>query len=190
MFDLSLTLFEGEGGLHGRLDFDRDLFDRSTVARWARGFEGLLAAAVADPARPVGRLPLLPAAAAHQVAYEWNDTELGAAPAEGFLARFDRLAAAQPEAVAVSQQGHHLTYGALALASRRVAAGLAALGVGPEARVGVCVERRPELPGAPHRHLARRRRLRAARRRLPREPPRAHARGQPRRGGGDRAHHP
>ena len=59
---------------------------------------------------------------------------------------------------------------------------LRALGVGPDVLVGICLERSLEHAGRPARHAEGRRRLRAARPRLPGRAARLHARG--RRGAG------
>ncbi len=54
-------------------------------------------------------------------------------------------AARAPEATAVSSQKSRLTYRELCERAGRLASHLQALGVGPEARVGLCLERSPEL---------------------------------------------
>jgi amino acid adenylation domain-containing protein/non-ribosomal peptide synthase protein (TIGR01720 family) len=68
-FDLTLTLFEQEGGLTGDIEWATDLFDAGTVERLAEGLRTLLAAAVQWPGRRIGALPLLlPVTAVHQTA--------------------------------------------------------------------------------------------------------------------------
>ncbi len=79
---------------------------------------------------------------------DWNDTArpwpAGALLHELFAAQ----AARTPEAVAVSQGGRTLTYRELDERSNRLARRLRRLGVGPEVRVGLCVERTPEMVAA------------------------------------------
>ncbi len=55
-FDLSWTAMEEEGALAVVLEYDRDLYEAATAHRLAATFEGLLRAAVADPARPIQAL--------------------------------------------------------------------------------------------------------------------------------------
>ncbi|PYS93247.1 MAG: hypothetical protein DMF50_13740, partial [Acidobacteria bacterium] len=50
-----------------------------------------------------------------------------------------------PEAVALTCEGLSLTYGELSARAGRVARLLRARGVGPESRVGVCLDRSPEM---------------------------------------------
>lgn len=59
--------------------------------------------------------------------------------------RFDRIAARHPAAPAVACGGHAHAYADVAAASRRVAAHLRRLGVGPGDAVGVCLERSAEF---------------------------------------------
>jgi non-ribosomal peptide synthetase component F len=58
-FDLTLSFGDGWGGLGGALEYDSDLFDRTTVERWAGYLRTLFAGAVADPGRPLSELSLL-----------------------------------------------------------------------------------------------------------------------------------
>ncbi len=56
-FDLTLSFAEtANGGLTGAFEYDADLFDRATVERWAGHLSAFLAAAAADPGRPLPEL--------------------------------------------------------------------------------------------------------------------------------------
>ena len=144
-FDLTLYMEDRGGRLSGRLEINRDLFDPATASRWLGHFRTLLAAAATAPERRLSELPLLAAEERHQLLVEANDT-LRQAPGEPFVHRlFERQAAARPDAPAVSQEGRRLTYGELDRRANQLARRLRALGVGPEVRVAVAVERSPEL---------------------------------------------
>ncbi|HSL81550.1 MAG TPA: amino acid adenylation domain-containing protein, partial [Thermoanaerobaculia bacterium] len=144
-FDLALSWVPEAGGLAGTWKYNRELFDEATVARVATHLRRLLEDALAHPERPLSRLSLLSAAERWQAVAEWNDT----AAAYGGPATLPERLAAQarrsPEAVAVVAEGGVLTYGELARRTARLAARLSAEGVGPEARVGVLMERSAEL---------------------------------------------
>ncbi|HVR09838.1 MAG TPA: amino acid adenylation domain-containing protein, partial [Thermoanaerobaculia bacterium] len=58
---------------------------------------------------------------------------------------FERQAALRPDAAAVAGQGVVLSYGELEARANRLARTLRRLGVGPEVRVGLCVDRSPEM---------------------------------------------
>ncbi|HXO41006.1 MAG TPA: amino acid adenylation domain-containing protein, partial [Thermoanaerobaculia bacterium] len=163
-FDLTLDAAETPRGLALSFEFRRDLFDAATVKRLAGHYLALLAALPGDPGRRLEELPVLGAAEMQQLRLEWNDTARrwgGSRSPAGHQAgrrraeispvaeKIDELfewqAARRPEALAVRGQGVTLTYGELELRSNRLARALRRWGVGAETRVGLCVERSPEM---------------------------------------------
>jgi amino acid adenylation domain-containing protein len=144
-FDLTLNMVERPDGLAGSLEHNTDLFDRSTIDRMLGHFRSLLEQVVADPARSVVDLALLSPAEHHQLVVEWSDS-LAPCP-EGVRVHelIQQQVMRKPEGVAVSFQGRQLTYRELDLQAERLAARLAAAGVGPDARVAVCLDRTLEM---------------------------------------------
>jgi amino acid adenylation domain-containing protein len=144
-FDLTLSLAESPQGFSGQLDFPVELFETDTVERLVHHFGVLLAAAVAEPERPITALPLMDDAERRRVLEEWNDTA-APAPEDALLhARFARQAARTANAVAVEGPGGTLTYADLDARSSRLAHHLRSRGAGPERTVGVMLDRSPEL---------------------------------------------
>ncbi len=149
-FELSLLVEAPEEGSSGagialELEYAADLFDATTAARLLSHLSTLLAGAAAAPETRLSRLPLLSAAERQQAAAEWNDTAeaLGGGPWVHELVAAQ--AAERPSAPAVASGERCLTYGDLHRRARRLARRLVALGVGPDVRVAVCLERSPEL---------------------------------------------
>ncbi len=143
--DLSLELWEEGGGVAGEILFATALFDRETVERYAGYLRRVLAGMAADETRPVDRLPLLSDAERRLVTEEWNRTE-ASYPADSFIhERFEAQAERTPDAVAVVYEDRRLTYGELNARANRLAHHLREIGVGPDVRVGICIEREPEL---------------------------------------------
>jgi amino acid adenylation domain-containing protein len=143
--DLSLVMEPRGDALHGRLLYARDLFDAATAERIAEHFGVLLEAAAADPEQPVAALPLLDEAARREVLEEWNRTDEPVPAHAGVHELFQAQAGRAPDAVALVSGGESLTYGALNRRANRLARHLRSRGVGPETRVGVCVERGVEM---------------------------------------------
>ena len=143
-FDLELHLVEDDGGVEGRFVYRAELYAPGTVERMAGHLARLLEAAADAPGTPVSRLPLLTAAEHARIVEEWNRPG-HAHPAECIHHRFQARAARTPDAVAVVHGDASLTYGALNARANRLAHRLARLGVGPEVRVGICLERGVEL---------------------------------------------
>ncbi|HEX9732039.1 MAG TPA: amino acid adenylation domain-containing protein [Thermoanaerobaculia bacterium] len=170
--DLTLTLREGEGGLAGALTYSAELFDRRTVDRFLGHFRSLLAAVAATGDRRLSELPLSsPAEEA-----ELRCLARGPAattPPRSLHSVFEEHAARHGAAPALYFEGQRLDYAELNAWANRVAHRLRKVGVAPERRVGLLVDRRPEMivamlavlkaggayvpldPGAPPRRLER-----------------------------------
>ncbi|HEY0022719.1 MAG TPA: amino acid adenylation domain-containing protein [Longimicrobium sp.] len=143
--DLSLDLWEEGRGIAGHVVFATALFDRATVERYTGYLRRVLAGMAADETRPVDRLPLLADEERRLVVEGWNRTATPY-PAEWYIhEQFEAQAARTPDAVAVVHEDRELTYGELNARANRLAHHLRSLGVGPDVRVGICVEREPEL---------------------------------------------
>ncbi|MFC4047491.1 amino acid adenylation domain-containing protein [Dactylosporangium siamense] len=100
----------------------------------------LLAGAVADPALPVSRLPMLTAAERAELD-GWNRTDAAPATVAGVHELFAAQAARTPDAVAASCGTESLTYAELDASANRLAHHLRSLGVTAETIVGVALER-------------------------------------------------
>jgi amino acid adenylation domain-containing protein len=143
--DLSLELREVGSGIAGEVVFATALFDRETVERYAGYLHRVLAGMAADETRPVDRLTLLSGEERRLVVEEWNRTE-SPCPAEWYIhEQFEAQARRTPDAVAVVYEDRQLTYAELNRRANRLAHHLRGLGVGPDVRVGICVERGFEL---------------------------------------------
>ncbi|HEY0172458.1 MAG TPA: amino acid adenylation domain-containing protein, partial [Pyrinomonadaceae bacterium] len=144
-FDLTLAMTEMEGGLGLSLQYSTDLFEEATIRRMAGHFRRLLEGVVADPERPVAELTLLTPAEERQLLVEWNQT--GSDYPRGLTIQrlVEEQAARTPDAVALVFGSASLTYSELNGRANRLARHLRRLGVGRESRVGVLLERSPEL---------------------------------------------
>ncbi|HKH46680.1 MAG TPA: amino acid adenylation domain-containing protein, partial [Thermoanaerobaculia bacterium] len=143
-FELTLGLWDSPSGFFGHLEHNADLFDRTTGGRLAEGLLALLDSVLERVDLPLSALPVQGEGAAHQALIEWNDT--GAFQSQELLhARFFAQAERTPGAVAVIDGEESLTYGELAARARALAERLRRMGIGPEARVAVCMPRSADL---------------------------------------------
>ncbi|HSF41471.1 MAG TPA: amino acid adenylation domain-containing protein, partial [Thermoanaerobaculia bacterium] len=140
-FDLSLAVADRPEGFAGGMEYRTSLFEAATVRRLLVHFGTLLAGIAAGPDRRLSELPLLPEAERHQVLVAWNPA--GEPDLPGGLLHGDFLARAAeaPDTPAVEAGGATLTYGGLRHQAARLACHLRSLGVEPEDRVAVCIER-------------------------------------------------
>ncbi len=145
-FDLTLFVNELAAGLDLHLEYALDLFDEVTARRMVGHFETLLRAALADPDQPLDRLPLLTPAERRQIFETWNDTQADYPRQAAIPALFRRQAAQHPQAIAVAFEGAApLTYAELDRRTDDLAAYLRQVGVGRGDRVGLGMERSPEM---------------------------------------------
>ncbi|RPE33070.1 non-ribosomal peptide synthetase [Kitasatospora cineracea] len=143
--DLTVSVQDrADGGEGARIAFDAHPghFDTAELLGHRDRFLRLVRAALTAPAAPLGTLDLLGADERHRLLHEWNATDRPL-PDTCLPELFARQAAATPDAVAVSQDGHRLTYRQLDADSLALARTLAARGIGPESFVAVAVPRSP-----------------------------------------------
>ena len=142
--DLSLELREEGGRIAGEVVFSMALFEPETAERYTGYLRRVLAGMAADQTRRVDRLALLSGEERRLVVEEWNRTE-APYPDSYIHERLEAQAGRTPNAVAVVFEDRRLTYGELNARANRLAHHLREMGVGPDVRVGICVERTPEL---------------------------------------------
>ena len=107
--------------------------------------EQLVGALESAPATPLRDLDVMPAAERHQLLVAWNDTAIDYPRDRCIHQLFEAQSARAPEAVAVLDLDHQVTYGELNARANRLAHHLISLGVGPEVPVGICLERSTEF---------------------------------------------
>jgi len=143
-FDLTLEVEERGKGFAASLEFNTDLFDGATIDRLLGHFRALLEAVLAAPEGRVAELSLLSAVERRQIVVEWNAT--GRELPEGFVHEWIAAQAKRsPQAVAVACGSESLTYEELDRRANGLAWRLRRLGIGPEMRVGIALERSIEM---------------------------------------------
>jgi amino acid adenylation domain-containing protein/non-ribosomal peptide synthase protein (TIGR01720 family) len=149
-FDLSFGVREqraadgAPAGILGLCEYSADLFDPSDAEQMSGRLVRFLAAAAADPRRPVSQISLLDAAERRQLLADWNDT---ATPLPGLTLAglFEAQAARTPGATAVSEDGNTLSYAELDAAASRLAWYLIGRAVGPDQVVALALPRSVRL---------------------------------------------
>ncbi|HEX5085917.1 MAG TPA: amino acid adenylation domain-containing protein [Blastocatellia bacterium] len=140
-FDLTLFMMEAGTRLFGTVEYNSDLFERSTILRMIGHYQRLLEAIVSRPATPAMALPLLSEAEQRQLLVEWNDTAADCPRHLCLHELFEAQVTRSPENIAVVCDGAQLSYSELNTRSNQLARVLKGIGVGPESRVALLVER-------------------------------------------------
>ncbi len=143
-FDLTLFLVD-DAELHGALEYRTDLFEPTTIERFAAHLRAAAEAAVASPDAALAELFL--ASRSDRAAIEqWNATAVALEPREALAGELCAAAAARsPEAPAVTSATDRSSYAELMRRATALAAQLRGRGLGPDDRVAISIEPSIEL---------------------------------------------
>jgi amino acid adenylation domain-containing protein len=150
--DLTLSFKESEAGLVGWLEYKTELFDAATITRMLTHLQILLEGIVANPQQRLHELPLLTTAERQQLLGDWNDTQTQYVDDVCVHQLFEAQVERSPDAIALNARSaialifndSTLTYQELNAQANQLAHYLRSLGIKPEMRVGVCMERSSE----------------------------------------------
>jgi amino acid adenylation domain-containing protein len=147
-FDIALGFEESPDGFAGSVEYNTDLFDAATIARFAERYVKLLEGLVADPERRLSELPLL-SERERQQAMAWSHARSRESdrrnhrkqilPA-GIHRLFEAQVRATPDWSALVSETETLSYAELNARANRLARHLQARGARADARVGLVLE--------------------------------------------------
>ena len=144
-FDLTLAMADDGPEMAGSFEYDADLFDASTIERMISHLLKLLEEVSVDASRRISTIPILRVEEREQLLVGWNQTEV-AIPVDARVHQlFEAQARRTPDAVAVEGETEKLTYAELDRRANKVAHYLRASGVSADVRVGIALERIPEM---------------------------------------------
>ncbi|MFF0612267.1 non-ribosomal peptide synthase/polyketide synthase [Nocardia tengchongensis] len=155
-FDLHLVIvdsYDADGapaGLTATMTYATALFDAATVESFVRRFQRVLGAVLADATVPTGDIDILEADERTLILEEWNDSAVsfGVAPEPTLVSLFDAAVAANPDRVALVEDGAgrpELTYAELDARVNRLARFLIERGVSPHDTVALALPRSADL---------------------------------------------
>jgi amino acid adenylation domain-containing protein len=140
-FDLEVNLQEKNGKIAGFWQYNTDLFDRSTIQQMSVCFTTLLEAILTGPETSTSQLSLM-----EKPSFGINATSINATIATQCIHElFEQQVTRTPQAIALQSPQHQLTYAELNHRANQLARYLQTLGIGSEVKVGVLLDRSPEL---------------------------------------------
>jgi natural product biosynthesis luciferase-like monooxygenase protein/FkbM family methyltransferase len=142
--DLVLTVVDAQPDLSLYLDFETGTYDRAFVEELAQSFVTLLESAATKPDARGGDLALL-SPSQRRAFFAGSVGPHAPVPDEELHHAIESQAAATPDAVALVCGDGHLSYGELDRRASAFGARLRSTGIGPEAIVGVVLERGADL---------------------------------------------
>ncbi|HEX8773698.1 MAG TPA: amino acid adenylation domain-containing protein, partial [Pyrinomonadaceae bacterium] len=146
-FELTLLMAEADEQLAGSLEYDAELFERTTIERMSSHYRHLLEeiAEDANSGRHVSELRLLSGTEREQLLERWNNTVREFPRDRCVQELFEEQVEHDPARTALVFGHEQLSYSELNRRANRLAHRLRRLGVGPEVRVGVYLERSIEM---------------------------------------------
>src|SRR6266508_4253825 len=140
-YDLRLDLHEKDDVILGGMNYATALFDEATIKRHCGYLLEMLKAMVVNVEQPVAEMNLLLPEERRLLLEEWNATEAEYASQLCIHELFEEQVRKSPDAVAVVCGDESLSYAGLNEQANQLAHYLIGLGVKPDDRVGICVER-------------------------------------------------
>jgi amino acid adenylation domain-containing protein len=144
-YDLELVFGEQGECIAGELNYATALFDRATIERQGDYLIRVLRAMVADAHQSVSRIDVLGDDERELLLHTWNRTEAPYPDTICIHQLFEQQVRHAPDTLSVVGQDHTLTYRQLNERANRLAHHLIALGVKPDDRVAICMDRSPDL---------------------------------------------
>ncbi|MBT4836028.1 MAG: amino acid adenylation domain-containing protein [Methylococcales bacterium] len=145
MFDLMLTMAEGDDKICGSFQYNTDLFESSTIAIMAHHFQTLVKAITDKPDQLVCDISLMAPGDKYLLLVEWNDTATQYDNAQCLHKMFESQVQKTPDSTALIFGGQRYLYWELSAKSNQLAHYLINKGIGPDVLVGLCVERSIEM---------------------------------------------
>jgi amino acid adenylation domain-containing protein len=142
--DATFTFWQDTDQIKGQIKFNGNHYGYEAISWFAEDFLHVLHASLGDTNKTIGDL-LECSEKDLRLLSEWNNTA-ALLPEHQFIHRlFEEQAAQTPEAVAVCFGDNYLTYQELDIRSNQLAHYLQQLGIAPESRVGLHLERSLDL---------------------------------------------
>jgi non-ribosomal peptide synthetase component F len=140
-----MSLQEIEGRLAGAAVYATALFEQGRIERYLDYFCRLLLQMTADDDLVIDDLELLAEGERRQLLYDWNNTQAEFLHRQCIHELFEAQVEKTPDATAVVFEEDSLSYGELNHRANQLAHYLRKLGVKPETRVAICLERSLEM---------------------------------------------
>jgi amino acid adenylation domain-containing protein len=143
--DVGLSINEESGGLSGMMMYSTEIFNRSTMQGFINHYKQLLHEAVHNPDMNIWDLCFMTYDERRFFISEWNRTESHPLDTRPVHELVEMQAAKAPGAPAIVCDSTAVAYGELNERANQLAHLLAERGIGAESRVGICLERTPEI---------------------------------------------
>ncbi|MGI6176762.1 MAG: amino acid adenylation domain-containing protein [Christensenellales bacterium] len=139
--DLTLEIYEGDGGLQCIFEYNTDLFYRRTIQRFVSRFMRLLDTVVLERNKPIKDISILPEAEYHLVTQTFNQTDRAVDYTRSLQSIFEKTAKDWRDKTALIIQGERMSFARLNERANQIAHALRKRGVGANSIVGLLIRR-------------------------------------------------
>lgn len=140
-FDLNLSLYPKNNGITGQFHYNKKLFKPETIQRWTEHYKNLLSLAINNLTLSIGATDFLLPDEKDLLLHQWTATEVDYPCDETTLGQFEKVAAKNPNDVALIYGNQEMTYAELNAKATRVGKMLVQHGVQSGDLVAICIER-------------------------------------------------
>ncbi|HEY6349469.1 MAG TPA: amino acid adenylation domain-containing protein [Candidatus Angelobacter sp.] len=144
-YDLTLSLTDTPRELPGIVEYNPDLFSATTIRQLIWRFVALLQSVAENPDLRTSEIQILSESERHQLLTDWNCTGKVWAEDRCMHELFEIQARRTPGRIAAIHGKQQLTYQDIECRANHLANYLARIGVGPEVKVAICLERSVEM---------------------------------------------
>ncbi len=120
-FDLTLNLTESEKGIHGKIDFNTDLFNQESIECLINNFFVLLTNIISEPTTAIREFDILTQSEKQKLLNEWNNTNIELAKEKSIIKLFEAQACKTPNNIAIVFGEEKLSYSQLNKLSTQLA---------------------------------------------------------------------
>jgi amino acid adenylation domain-containing protein len=131
---------ESGEGLHLGLRYNAEIFEAASIERTLKNLQTLLQGIAANSDQPISKLPILTAEEQRRILVEWNQTDCEYPRDKCLHELVEAQAENAPTKLAVVWGEHHLSYDEFNSRANQLAHYLRSHGVGPNVRVGICLD--------------------------------------------------
>src|SRR5690349_1280644 len=143
-FDITLAMTETPEGFTVSIEYIRDIFEHERMERMAQHLQVLLGGIIANPDAHLSDLPILTLEEQQQLV-NWNNTTHPFSSTLLVHQLFEQQAALRPHAPALLFADQTLTFSEINSRANQLTRHLLSCGLEPETRVGVRLQRTPEV---------------------------------------------
>ena len=145
LYDLSVGMTEQDDCLACKFIYSTALFELGTIQRLAGHYTTILDNILVNPHEPIATIPMLTATERQHMLVDWNMAKADY-PIESCLHHlFEHWADETPHELAIVFKDQKLTYGELESRANKIAHHLIGLGIGPESKVALFLDRSPDM---------------------------------------------